>query len=157
MLTINKVFTFPFTLPVREYGIPSGSFQKKLVSSSYKWVPKYILFLPNWREKGRLFLNGKAYTYPMNDLLHVGLMLTIIKVFIILFLLVRIGIILEIFKINQHTLLSIEHLSIFSSWSNWRGEEGLSWRVQEGGHIVRLPPRALGCRKEKSLLSWNLI
>ena len=36
-------------------------------------------------------------------------------------------------------------LSIFkilSSWPNWRGEEGLFWKVQEGGRIVRLPPRA---------------
>ena len=46
-------------------------------------------------------MNEKAYTYPMNFLLHVGLMLTITKVFIILFLLVRIRKILAIFKINQ--------------------------------------------------------
>ena len=37
----------------------------------------------------------------LNFLLHVGVMLTIIKVFIILFLLVGIGDILVIFKINQ--------------------------------------------------------
>ena len=41
------------------------------------------------------------WKYPMNYLLHVGIMLTIIKVFIILFLLVRIGNILAISKINQ--------------------------------------------------------
>ena len=44
----------------------------------------------------------------MNYLLYVGVMLTIIKVFINLFLLVRIGNILAIFKINQYVLLSIE-------------------------------------------------
>ena len=43
----------------------------------------------------------KKKTYPMNYLLHVGIMLTIIKVFIILFIPVRIGNILAIFKINH--------------------------------------------------------
>ena len=51
--------------------------------------------------KGGSSWNGKAKTYPINHLLHVGVMLTIIKVFIILFLLVKIGSILAIFKINQ--------------------------------------------------------
>ena len=37
--------------------------------------------------KGGSSWNGKAKTYPINHLLHVGVMLTIIKVFIILFLL----------------------------------------------------------------------
>ena len=64
-------------------------------------------------------------------LLHVGLILTIAKVFIILFLLKGIGNILTIFKINKQALLSVECSGIFSSWSNWRGEEGLFWRVQE--------------------------
>ena len=41
----------------------------------------------------------------MNYLLHVGVMLTIIKVFINLFLLVRIGNILAIFKVNQFKVL----------------------------------------------------
>ena len=50
----------------------------------------------------KAFLDGKAQTYPMKYILHhVGVMLTIIKVFLILFLLVRIGNILAIFKINQ--------------------------------------------------------
>ena len=52
----------------------------------------------------------------MNYLLHVGLMLTIIRMFIILFL-VRIGNILVIFEINQWALLSIECPCIFSSHS----------------------------------------
>ena len=39
----------------------------------------------------RLFWNEKAETYPMNYFLQVGVMLTIVKEFIILFLLVRIG------------------------------------------------------------------
>ena len=61
---------------------------------------KYILFLAKLKGKGRPFWKGKAYNYPMIYLLHVGVMLTIIKVFIILFPLVRIGSILAISKIN---------------------------------------------------------
>ena len=60
----------------------------------------------------------------MNYLLHVGVMLTIIKVFTILFLLVIIGYILGIFKITQLTLLSIECPGIFSFWPNRRVQEG---------------------------------
>ena len=37
-----------------------GNFQNKLVSSSYKLVPKHILFLAKLKGKGRPFLNGKA-------------------------------------------------------------------------------------------------
>ena len=54
-----------------------------------------------------------------------GLMLTIIKVFIILFLSVGIENILAIFKINQEVHLSIECPGIFSSWPNGIGEEDL--------------------------------
>ena len=57
-------------------------------------------------------------SYDLSCLLHVGLMLTIIKVFIILLLLVRIVNILAFFKINQLALLSIECPGIFSSWPN---------------------------------------
>ena len=56
-------------------------------------------------------------------------MLTIIKMFVILFLVVGIGNNMAIFKINQEALLSIECPGIFS-WPKWRGEEGLFWRVQ---------------------------
>ena len=82
----------------REY---PGSFQNKLVSSSFKLVPKYILFQPRLKGEERPFWNGKARTYPVNYVLHVGIMLAILKVFIILFLLVRIGNILAVLKINQ--------------------------------------------------------
>ena len=82
----------------REY---PGSFEKKLASFSFKSVPKYILFLFKMKEEGRPFWNRKAKTYPMNYLLHMGVtFITIIKVFIILFTLVRIRNILAIFKIN---------------------------------------------------------
>ena len=52
------------------------------------------------------------------EVLHVGIMLTIIQVLIILFLIVRIGNILAIFKINQLALLSIEGPGRFSSLPN---------------------------------------
>ena len=58
-------------------------------------------FLAKLKGEGRPFWNVKAYTYLINYLLHVGVLLTIIKVFIILFLIAGIGSILEIFKINQ--------------------------------------------------------
>ena len=53
----------------REY---PGSFQNKLVSSSFKWVPKYILFLTKLKGEVRPFWNAKAETYRMNYLLHMG-------------------------------------------------------------------------------------
>ena len=38
-------------------------FQNKLVSSFFKLVPKYILFLAKLKEEVRPFWNGKALTY----------------------------------------------------------------------------------------------
>ena len=49
----------------------------------------------------KAFLKWKSIDYRINYLLHVGVMLTIIKLFIILFLLMEIENILAIFKINQ--------------------------------------------------------
>ena len=87
MLAISKVLTIFCLLCLcanREY---PGSFQNKQVSSSFKCVSKYILFLTKLKGEGRPFWSGQAYIYPLNYLLHVGVMLNIIKVFIILFLL----------------------------------------------------------------------
>ena len=42
----------------REYS--TGSFQNKLVCSSFKRVPKYILFLAKLKGEGRAFWHGKA-------------------------------------------------------------------------------------------------
>ena len=69
-------------------------------------------------------------------------MLTIIKVFIILFLIMGIGNILAVFKINQSALLSNECPGIFSSWPNCRGEEGLFVRVQEEGPDCEITPQS---------------
>ena len=57
------------------------SFQNKLVSSSFKQVSKYILFLAKLKGEERPFWSGQAKIYPLNYLLHLGMMLTIIKVF----------------------------------------------------------------------------
>ena len=49
----------------REYPV---SFQNKLVSSSFPWVPKYILFpWPNWREKENLFGMGKCTVLSLGE------------------------------------------------------------------------------------------
>ena len=90
MITITKVFTLLSTLPVWEQRIP-WQLSKQTGKLFFQTSAKYILFLTKLKGDGRLFWNGKAYTFPMNHLLHVGVMLTFIKVFIILFLLVRIG------------------------------------------------------------------
>ena len=56
MLTISKMFTILCLLCLcgnREY--PDG-FQNKSVRSSFKWMPKYILFLFKLKEERRSFL-----------------------------------------------------------------------------------------------------
>ena len=68
-----------------------GSFQNKLVSSHFKWVPKYILFLSKLKGEVRSIWKGKCIDFSHDCLLCVGVMLTIIKVFINLFLLMKIG------------------------------------------------------------------
>ena len=49
----------------------------------------------------KTFFEWASIYYPLNYLLHVDVMLTVIKVFIILVLLVGIGNALAIFKANQ--------------------------------------------------------
>ena len=147
MLTIRKVFTILCLLYLcrnREY--PS-SFKNKSVGSSFKRVPKYILFLTKLKEE-RSFWSGQAQIYPLNYLLHVGVMLTIIKVFIILFLLLRIGTILAIFRINQLKICFQLSVKVFSLLNQTEGErKAFLGGYKKGGHIVQLPPRALGCHK----------
>ena len=48
---------------------------------------------------------------------------------------VGIGNTLAIFKTKQKTLLSVECPGIFSSWPNWRGEEGLFWGCRKGAAL----------------------
>ena len=49
------------------------------MSSSFKWVPNYILFLAKLDREGRPFWRGQANIFPLNHLLHIGIMLTIIN------------------------------------------------------------------------------
>ena len=57
-----------------------GSFQIKLISSSLKWVPNYILFLPKLKGEVGLFGTERhRLIIGINNLLHVGLMLTYYK------------------------------------------------------------------------------
>ena len=55
--------------------------------------------------------------------------------------LVRIRNTLAIFKTNQQVLLSNECPGIFSSWPNWRGNEGLFWIVQDGKSHCEITPQ----------------
>ena len=136
MLTMSKVFTFPSLLCLcgnKEY---PGSFLNKLVSSFLKWVCKYILFLAKLKGKGTPFWIEKAKNFPLNYLLHVGVMLTITKVFMILILIVG--------SFRKKSLSSpfswvSRHIS---SWPNWRREDGLFWRVQERGPDCEITPKS---------------
>ena len=140
------------TLPtyVREQGIPqSGSFQNKSIGSSFKLVPEYILFLAKLRGEGRPFWSGQAQIDPLSYLLHVGILLTIIKMFIILCLLC----LLE-YGTHRQFSTQISKLSFQLSvpaWSFLDQSEGqrkaFFGGCKKGGHIVRLPRRALGCHK----------
>ena len=58
MLTIDKVLTVLSTLCLCENREYPGNFQNKSVSSSLKWVRKYILFLAKLNKEG-LFGKGK--------------------------------------------------------------------------------------------------
>ena len=146
MLTISKVFTIFCLLCLcrnREY---PDSLQNKSVNSSFKWVSKYILCLARLRVEGRAFWSGQSYIYPLNYLLPVRVMLTILKVFIILFLLCLWEYGTPWKFSRQISALSFE-LTVqvyYLLGQNEEEEENLFWRVQEGRHIVRLPPRALG-------------
>ena len=130
MLIISRVFAILSLLCLcgnKEY---PGGFQNKWLSSSFNWVSNYILFLAKLKGKGRtsidFFLNlsstcrdnvnyYKIVHHPIPTL-PVG-----------------IGNTLAIFKLNQKAFLSNECLSIFSSWPNWIGDEGISWWVPERG------------------------
>ena len=106
----------------------------------------------------RTFWSGQAYIYPLNYLLHMEVMLPIIKVFIILLLLCQ---------WEQETPGSFQNKSVNSPF-NWVSRyilflAKLKGKVQGwckmGDHLMRLPPRALGCHKRWKSLSfceiWN--
>ena len=79
-------------------------------------MPKCIPFLAKLKGEGRSCWNGKAKTYPLNYLLHMGIMLTII-----LFLLAGIGNILAISKLSQYVLLQLR-VKVYSLLGQTEGE-----------------------------------
>ena len=138
------MFTFLSTVPVWEYKI-SWQLSKQISKLFFQMSAQVFLLLVKLKWEERPFWNRKVRTYPINYFLHVGVILTIMKVFIILFLLVEIGKILEIFIsnfLNQYPLLSVECPGIFSSRPNWRGEEDLLWRAQEEGPYCEITPKS---------------
>ena len=59
MLAISKVFTILFYSACKNKEYP-GSFKNKSVIFSFKWVPKYILFLAKLKGGARPFLEGAS-------------------------------------------------------------------------------------------------
>ena len=108
--------------------------------------------------KGRrnAFLVWKSI--DLSYLLHLVVILTIIKVFIILFLLVRIGNILSQNKSVTSAFNWVSRCILFLAKLKGRGRPFLKG-ARSGSHIVKLPPRALGCHKRWKSLSfckiWN--
>ena len=118
------------------------SLQNKLVSSSFKWVPKYILFLAKLKGEGRPFWNEEGVT------------LTIIKVFIILFLLEVIRDNLAIFKINQYGFFQL----IVQLLPKLKGERKAFFeRCKKGGHILWDYSQEYFCHKRWKDLSFCVI
>ena len=127
-------------------------------------MPEYILFLAKLREERRkafyewasIDLSSKLFLTCRGSFNHYKSVHHLIPT-----LPLGIGNTQTIFKTNQKALLSIECPQVmFSSGSNWRGEESLFCRVQEGDHIVRLPSRASGCHRWWKSLTfcqiWNI-
>ena len=96
-----------------------GSFQNKSVISSFKWVPWYMLLLVKLKGEGRPFLEGASVDLSSKLSLST--------------LFVRIENNLTVFKANQYILLLNKCPGIFSSWPDWRGEEGLFWEGARRG------------------------
>ena len=79
--------------------------------------------------------------------------------FIILFLLVGVGNIQTIFKINKQAPLPIEFSGILSFWANWMGEEFLFGRLQEWGATFSGSPQEhlAVTRDEKLFVKYEII
>ena len=156
MLTISKAFTIFFLLSLcgnREY--PS-SFQNKSVSSSFKWVPKYILFLAKLKGERSPFYREQTWIYSLNYLLHAGVMLTIIKVFIVLFVLCmwEQGTPWQFSKqINKLSFQLSVQVSFFLANLKRRGRPFLEGARKRGGRIERLPQEHLVALKDEKVCS----
>ena len=110
-----KVFTFLSThLPVWEQGIPC-QLSKHTIKLFFQMSAQVYSFPGQTEGRRKAFLEwGNPQSYLWGE----GLMLSIIKVHIVLFLLKEIGTIAAIFKINQYVLLLTQCPGIFSSCPN---------------------------------------
>ena len=137
MLTISKVFTILCLFCLCRNRKHPGSFQNKSISSSFKWVPKYILFLVKLKGEKRPFgvEKHRFILLTISYIIHFGVMLVLMKMFIILLLLflwevnsyenvhhpiprlpLRTANTLAIFKANQYAPLLVECPGTFSFW-----------------------------------------
>ena len=133
-ISINKVFTFLSILPVWEQRIP---WQLSKQTSKIFFQMSTQVYSVHGQTEGRTkaLLEWKSIDLCYGLSLTGGGNLTIIKVFIILFLLVRIRNILAI-------------ILVYSLFGQSKGErKAFSEECKKGGHIMRLPLRALGCHK----------
>ena len=87
MLTISKVFTILFPLCLWEQGIP-WKLSKNITKLFFQMFAEGYSLLGH-TDGDRPFLGGgkHRFIYPLNYLLHMSALLTISKVFTILFLL----------------------------------------------------------------------
>ena len=133
MWTISKVFTILCLLWQCGNREHPSSFQNKSVSSSFNWVPKYILFLAKLKREGKPSRSGQAQIYPLNYLLHLGGNVNY-QVFVILF-----G---NFQNKSVSSPFSWVHRYILF-FPTWRGEEGLFWGVKEGHPHCEITPKSL--------------
>ena len=157
MLTISKVFTILCLFCLcKEY---PGSFQNKLVSSSLKWVHRYILFLAKLKREGRAFLELAKIDLSLKLSISCGGNFNYYKSVYdpIPTLIAGMGNTWQFSKEVSKLSFPLS-VQIFFLLSQTKGERKTFFeRWKKVGHIVRLPQEHSGViRDEKSLLLWNL-
>ena len=142
MLTISKLFTTFCLLCLcgnREY---PGNFQTKSIISSFKWVPKYIPGQTKGRWKAFLKWTNTDLSFELSFACEGNVSYYRCVYHPIPTLSVRTRNSLAISRTNPSALVLVEFPDMFSSWRNWRGEEGLFWRVQERGSHCEITPKS---------------
>ena len=132
MFTIFCLLCLCWMLENKEYNI-LGSFQNKSVSSCFKGVPEYVLFLDKLKGERRPFWQWISIDLSSKLAL---------KVLIIVFLLTCTN--REHpgnFQNKSVSSPSIESPGMFSSWPMWRGRKAFFGGCKKMGLIVILPPK----------------
>ena len=130
MLTISKVLTFLSTLPVWEQGIPWQL--SKQISKLFFQMSVQVYSVPGQTtERWKVFLDWKNIDLSSKLYRTCGVMLTIIKVFIILLL---------PWEQGTSCQFSIERPGILSSQPNSRREEGLFGGCKKGVTHCEITP-----------------